>query len=140
MAYGKNGSMCWLAGAVCTLQKPVEMLEAKHSFKNVEYSIHANTSDFEIQNTSPKVRVPRLESASDLEHRVEISLDDDLQDMESPIYGDGFEQVLSDDDGLATSMDPRVYSQDSAGELDSEDLTACNRVETVPFRHVSCGV
>ena len=47
--------------------------------------------------------------------------------------GDGFEQVLSDDDGLATSMDPRVYSQDSAGELDSE----CNRVETVPFRHVS---
>ena len=53
------------------------------------------------------------------------------------MHGDGFEQVLSDDDGLATSMDPRVYSQDSAGELDSEDLTACNRVETVPFRHVS---
>ena len=96
-----------------------------------------NTSDFEIQHTSPKVRVPRHEPASDLEHGVEISMDDDLQDMGSPMHGDGCEQVLSDDDGLATSMDPRVYSQDSAGELDSEDLTACNRVETVPFRHVS---
>ena len=28
MAYGKNGSMCWLAGAVRTLQKRVELLEA----------------------------------------------------------------------------------------------------------------
>ena len=28
MAYGKNGSMCWLAGAVLTLQKRVELLEA----------------------------------------------------------------------------------------------------------------
>ena len=76
------------------------------------------------------MRVPTLESAIDLEHRVEISLDDDLQDMESPMHGDCLDQVLSDDDGLAFSMDPRVYSQDSAGELDSEDLTACNRVET----------
>ena len=137
MAYGKNGSMWWLARAVRTLQKRVEMLEAKDSFKNVECSIHANTSDSEIQNTSPKVRVLRHEPASDLEHAVEISMDEDLQDMESPMHEDGFEQVLSDDDGLATSMDPRVYSQDSAEELDSEDLTACNRVEAVPFRHVS---
>ena len=28
MAYGKNGSMCWLGGAVRTLQKRVELLEA----------------------------------------------------------------------------------------------------------------
>ena len=28
MANGKNGSMCWLAGAVRTLQKRVELLEA----------------------------------------------------------------------------------------------------------------
>ena len=34
-------------------------------------------------------------------------------------------------------VDPRVYSQESAGELDSENLTASNRVETAPFRHVS---
>ena len=59
MAFGKNGSMCWLASAVRTLQKRVEMLEAKDSFKNVECSIHANTSYFEIINTSSKVRVPR---------------------------------------------------------------------------------
>ena len=70
MAYGKNGATCWRAGAVRTLQKRVEMLEAKDSVKNVECSIHANTSDFEIQNTSPKVQVPRHEPASDLEHGV----------------------------------------------------------------------
>ena len=29
MAYGKNGAMCWLAGAVRTLQKRVEWLEAR---------------------------------------------------------------------------------------------------------------
>ena len=65
-------------------------------------SIHANTSvsrhksvgDFEIQNTSPMVPVPRHKPASDLEHRVVISADDDLHD---------FKQVLSDDDELAAS-------------------------------------
>ena len=159
LAYGKNEATCWLAGAVFTLQKRVEWLEA------------AANGDFEIQDTTPKARVPRHKPASDLEHGVMISADDNLQDMEnipvmgmSPIHGDGFEQVLSDDDGLAAStislatvrstdlcvsrqkavnemdffdVDPRVYSQDSAGELDSENLTACNRVETVPLRHVS---
>ena len=33
-------------------------------------------------------------------------------------------------------VDLRVYSKDSAEELDNENLTACNQVETVPFRHV----
>ena len=42
MAYGKNGATCWLAGAVRTLQKRVEMLEVKDSFKNVECSIHVS--------------------------------------------------------------------------------------------------
>ena len=89
----------------------------------------------------------------------------------SPMHGGGFEQVSSDDDGLAAStvfsavvrskdfvganaglcvprqkavceldfsdVNPRVCSQNSAGELDSENLTACNRVETAPCRHVS---
>ena len=81
MAYGKNGATCWLAGAVRTLQKRVEMLEAKDSFKNVECSMHANTSvsrhkldgEFEIQDTSPKVRVPRQKPAGDLEHGGVIS-------------------------------------------------------------------
>ena len=67
MTYGKNGATCWLAGAVRTLQKRVEMLEAKDSFKNVECSIH------EIQDTSPKVRVPRHKPAGDLEHGGVIS-------------------------------------------------------------------
>ena len=170
----EEGATCWLAGAVRTLQKRVETLEAKDSFKNVECSIHANTSvsqhksdgEFEIQNTSPRVRVPRHKPAGDLEHGGVTSADDDLQDMENiPVmgmspHGDGFEQVLSDDDGPAAStvslatvrskdfvganaglcvprqkavreldffdVNPRVYSQNSAGELDSENLTACN--------------
>ena len=291
MTYGKNGATCWPAGAVRTLQKRVEMLEAKDSFKNVECSIH------EIQDTSPKVRVPRHKPAGDMEHGGVISgirmprpegaaervvqfspvrgcqqltdeilqcgvvedkinmfekigegdsdraalrvrcrsrsqtsealqdplqlrqnpnmprfrsvvggttygsatgghtppsaptpsrlrqlgslfYADEVQDMEnipvmgmSPMHGCGFEQVLSDDDGLAAStvssaivrsnifvganaglcvprqkavreldfsdVNPRVCSQNSAGELDSENLTACNRVETAPVRHVS---
>ena len=44
MAYGKNGTTCWLAGAARTLMKRVEMLEARDSFKNVDCSIHVNTS------------------------------------------------------------------------------------------------
>ena len=101
-------------------------------------------------------------------------MDDDLQNMEnipvvdmSPMRGGGFEEVLSDGDGLAAStvssatvrskdfvdanaglcvrrqkavreldfsdVNPRVCSQNSAGELDSENLTACN----APVRHVS---
>ena len=34
-------------------------------------------------------------------------------------------------------VNPRVCSQNSAGELDSENITACNQVETAPVRHVS---
>ena len=88
--YGKNGASCWLAAAVRTLQKRVEMLEANDSFNNVECSIHTNTSvsrhksdgDFEIQKTNPKLRVPRHKPAGDLEHGGVISADDDFQDME----------------------------------------------------------
>ena len=60
MAYGKNGATCWLAGAVRTLQKRVEWLEAA--------TTGANTldGDFKIQNTIPKVRVPRHKPAGDL--------------------------------------------------------------------------
>ena len=81
MAYGKNGATCWLAVGVRTLQKRVDMLEAKDSFKNVECSIHANTSvsrhkldgDFETQDTNPTVRVPRHKPAGDLVHGGVIS-------------------------------------------------------------------
>ena len=34
-------------------------------------------------------------------------------------------------------VDLRVYSRDSAEELNNENLTAYNQVETVPSRHVS---
>ena len=34
-------------------------------------------------------------------------------------------------------VNPRVCSQNSAGELDSENITACNQVETAPVCHVS---
>ena len=41
MAYGKNGSMCWLAGAVRMLQKRVELLEAAtHGAKCKDDDLH----------------------------------------------------------------------------------------------------
>ena len=71
---------------------------------------HPRQHFLRFQNTSPKVRVPRHKPAADLEHGGVISADDVLQDMEnipvmgtSPMHGDGFKQVLSDDDGLAAS-------------------------------------
>ena len=106
MAYGKNGSMCWLAGAVRTLQKRVDLLEASTNGAKCK--------------------------------------DDDLHD---------FKQILSDGDGANADfcvprqkavhemdfidVDLRVYSKDSAEELNNENLTAYNQVETVPSRHVS---
>ena len=99
-----DGAARWLAGAVRTLQKRVEMLEAKDSFMNVECKIHASSSmtshksvnivpvrhvsfaetvelvefeviqaensdivdgDFECEDTSPKVRVPRHKAVGD---------------------------------------------------------------------------
>ena len=165
MAYGKNGATCWLPGAVRTLQKRVEWLEGATNGANTSVSRHKLDGDFKIQDTIPKVRVPRQKPASDLKHGVVISADDDLRDMVnipvmgmSPMHGGGFKQVLSDDDGLAASTVSlaAVRSKDFVGanaglcvprhkvfheldfcELDRENLTACNRVETVPFRHVS---
>ena len=167
----RNGSKCWKP-------RTHSITWSAASTPTPLWSRHKPDDDFEIQNTSPKVRVPRHKPAGDMEHGGVISADDDLQDMEnipvmgmSPMHGDGLEQVLSDDDGLAAStvslatvrskdfvganaglcvprqkavreldffdVNPRVYSQNSAGELDSENLTACNRVETATFRHVS---
>ena len=131
MAYGKNGETCWLAGAVRTLMKRVEMLEARDSFKNVDCNIHVNTS---VSRHRSDGNFEQLPGAADLEHGGAVSADDDLQDTSmSPMHGDGFEQVLSDDDGLAC-----VPRQRAVRELDFLDVNspACNRVETVPFRHV----
>ena len=106
MAYGKNGSMCWLAGAVRTLQKRVELLEAATNGAKCK--------------------------------------DDHLHD---------FKQILSDGDDANADLcmprqkavhemdffdvDLRVYSKDSAKELNNENLTAYNQVKNVPSRHVS---
>ena len=118
MANGKNGTTCWLAGAVRTLMKRVEMLEASNSFKNVDRNIHVNTSV-----PRSKVRVPGHKPAADLEHE------------------DDFKQELGDEDGLADTTVPwvTVQSKDVVGALDFLDVNspAGNRVETVPFSHVS---
>ena len=118
MANGKNGTTCWLAGAVRTLMKRVEMLEASNSFKNVDRNIHVNTSV-----PRSKVRVPGHKPASDLEHE------------------DDFKQVLSDEDGLADTTVPwvTVRSKDVVNALDFLDVNppVSNQVETV-FRFVMC--
>ena len=66
MAYGKNGVTCWLAGAVRTLQKRVEWLEAATTGANTSVSRHKLDGDLKIQDTIPKVRVPRHKPAGDL--------------------------------------------------------------------------
>ena len=111
MVYGKHGATCWLARAVRTLMKRVEMLEARDTLKNVDCNIHVNTSvsrhrsdgNLETQYTSPKVLLPGQNPAADLEHGGAISADDNLLDMGiSPMHGDGFKQVLSN--GLSTML------------------------------------
>ena len=56
-------------------------------------------------------------------------------------HEDDFKQVLSDDDGLATTTVPwvTVQNKDIVGALDFLDVNppACNQVEIAPFRHVS---
>ena len=66
MAYGKYGATCWLAGAVRTLQKRVEWLEAATTGANTSVSRYKLDDDFKIQDTIPKVRVPRHKPAGDL--------------------------------------------------------------------------
>ena len=94
MTNGKHGTKCWLAGAVRTLMKRVEMLKATNSFKNVDRNIHVNTSV-----PRSKVRVPGHKPAADLEHE------------------DDFKQELSDEDGLADTTVPwaTVRSKDVVG-------------------------
>ena len=106
------------------------MLEAKDSFKNVDCNIHVNTlspDTDQMATLKSKTRVQRCECPDTNQQPA----DDDLQDMGmSPMHGDGFEQVLSDDDGLACVPRPKAVR-----ELDVFDVNspACNRVETVPF-------
>ena len=102
---------------------------------NTSVSRHRSDGNLETQYTSPKVLLPGHKPAADLEHGGAISADDNLQDMSvSPMHGDGFKQVLSDDDGLA-----RVPRQKAVHEPDFLDVNppTRNQVETVPFRHVN---
>ena len=67
-----------------------------------------------------KGAIARTQTAADLEHGGAISADDVLQDMSmSPMHGDGFEQVLSDDDGLAC-----VPRQKAVRELEFLDVNS----------------
>ena len=67
MVNGKNGTTCWLARAVRTLIKQVEMLEASNSFKNMDRNIHVNNSV-----PRSKVRVSGHKTAVDLEHEDDL--------------------------------------------------------------------
>ena len=63
-----DGAARWLAGAVRTLQKRVEMLEAKDSFKiHADTSVPSHKSDDNVEtgDTSAKVQVPRHKAVGD---------------------------------------------------------------------------
>ena len=55
MAYGKNGASCWLAGAVRTLQKRVEWLEAATTGANTSVSRHKLDGDCAQTQTSGRL-------------------------------------------------------------------------------------
>ena len=68
MTYGKNGSMCWLAGAVRTLQKRVELLEAA---TNEAECKDDDLHDFN-QILSDDPCVPRQKTVQVVEKTIEI--------------------------------------------------------------------
>ena len=221
-----DGAARWLAGAVRTLQKRVEMLQAKDSFKiHADTSVSSHKSDDNVETNDTLVQVPRHKAVSDWKYdKVRrrprraaewvaqsiplkgCQLNDEilqcglvadtfsmfgkvsggngdraassvrcrsqsqtLQDMYdnpvmgmSPMRGNDFDQTstvslartrINDSvDANAcfcvlrqkvvrefdiSDANPRVCSQNSAGELDCENLTACSRMETAIVRHVS---
>ena len=140
MAYGKNGATCWLAGAVRTLQKRVELLEAAtNGAKCKDDDLH----DFKQgDGTNADLCVPRQKEVHEEDLRVDSkgSAEDDMHDFKQ---GDGAnadlcvprQKEVHEMDFF--DEDLRVYSKDSAEELNNDNLTAYRQVETVPSRHVS---
>ena len=103
---------------VCPTRNTLFLTTVSNSFENVDCNIHVNTSV-----PRSKVRVSGRKTAVDVEHE------------------DDFKQVLTDEDGLADTTVPwvTVRSKEVVGALDFLDVNslAGNRVETVPFRHVT---
>ena len=60
-----DGAALWLAGAVRTLQKRVEMLEAKNSSKIPADTRHKSDINVATENTNPKEQVPRHKGVYD---------------------------------------------------------------------------
>ena len=73
MAYGKNGSMCWLAGAVHMLQKRVELLEAAtngakckdvdlHDFNQILTDDLCGPRQKTVQVVEKTIEIPQLQT------------------------------------------------------------------------------
>ena len=60
-----DGAARWLAGAVRTLQKRVEMLEAKNSSEILADTRHKSDDNVATDNTNLKEQVPRHERVND---------------------------------------------------------------------------
>ena len=60
-----DGAARWLAGAVRTLQKRVDMLEAKNSSEIPADTRHKSDNNVATDNTNPKEQVPRHEGVND---------------------------------------------------------------------------
>ena len=91
MAYGKNGSMCWLAGAVRMLQKRVELLEAArncakckdddlHDFNHDATAVRALVDGpvvkvvhvLEVQVVEKTIEIPQLQTIEEIVDAPEI--------------------------------------------------------------------
>ena len=142
MAYGKNGSMCWLACAVRMLQKRVELLEAAtNCAKYKDDDLHDFNHDAAAVRAlvdGPVVKVVHVPQVQVVEKTIEIP---QLQTIEkivdAPEIHDlhDFKKILSDGDGA--NADLCVPREKTVHKMDFFDVTADNQVETVPLRHVS---
>ena len=132
MAYGKNGSMCWLAGAVRMLQKRVELLEAAtNCAKSKDDDLHDFNHDAAAVRAlvdGPVVKAVHVPLVQVVEKTIEIP-QLQIHDLHD------FKHILSDGDGA--NADLCVPRQKTVHVMDFFDVTAYNRVETVPLRHVS---
>ena len=119
-----DGATRWLAGAVRTLQKRVEFLEAAVSSGRAPTSVSTQTSTLS-SCTSPMQEsgLDRISTVSSAMTRVKDPVD------ENASFSMPQQKVVSEFD--ISDLNPRVRSQNFTGELDYENCTMCKRRKVV---------
>ena len=132
MAYGKNGATCWLAGAVRTLMKRVEMLEAIAAgapastvYKSHSGSIGETLEDLKSKAESQLAEARQTEATASRNFQMlQQSLEDEMkfnaQDLEAS------KSALTETQGQWTidSADSKMTKASSINSADATKFTA----------------